>query len=110
MPNNSEISTMKTFEKVLESIVKITETLGGEKLVTISAVRPLLYKLLSIRLIENVSDSSIAKEMKKILMADLKEHSDEGLLNWACFLDPRFKALAFMAESDESCVAISIKE
>ena len=51
--------------------------------------------------------------MKKILMADLKDCYDEELLSLiskACFLDPRFKALAFMTESDRSCIAISIKE
>ena len=48
MPNDAEILMIETF-LVLEPILKITEMLGGEKLVAISAVRPLLYKLLSIR-------------------------------------------------------------
>ena len=43
MPNDAEISTMETFLEVLQPIVEITETLGGGKLVTISAVRPHLY-------------------------------------------------------------------
>jgi len=48
MPSDS---TMETFLEVLQPIVQITEILGDKKLVTISAVRPLLYKLLSIHLV-----------------------------------------------------------
>ena len=77
MPSNTEISTMETFLEVLQPIVEITETLGGEKLVTIPAVRPLLYKLLSIHLVETSSDSSLAKTMKKIVMSDLKDRYDD---------------------------------
>jgi len=42
MPSDSEISTMETFLKLLQPIVQITETLGGEKLVIISVARSLL--------------------------------------------------------------------
>ena len=50
---------MEIFLQVLLAIVEITETLGGEKLLTISAVKPLLHKPLSIHLVENFSDSSL---------------------------------------------------
>ena len=45
MPSDAEYSSMETFLQVLQPIVEITKTLSGEKLVTISAVRPLLHKL-----------------------------------------------------------------
>ena len=84
MPSDAEYSSMETFLQVLQPIVEITETLSGEKLVTISAVRPLLHKLLSIHLIEKPSDSSLAKEIKKILMIDLKDRynklNQQGIL------------------------------
>jgi len=73
MPSDAEYSLMETFLQVLQPIVEITETLGGEKLVTTSAVRPLLHKLSSIHLIDKPSDSSLAKKIKKILMIDLKD-------------------------------------
>ena len=76
MPSDAEYSSMETFLQVLQPIVEITGTLGGEKLVAISAVRPLLHKLLSIHLIEKPSDSSLAEEIKKILMIDLKNRYD----------------------------------
>jgi len=112
MPSDSEISTMETFFEVLQPIVQITEILGGEKLVTISAVRPLLYKLLSIHLVEKSSDSSVVKTMKNILLGDLKNHYDDAtsLINKACFLDPRFKALAFMIDSDKNFTIASVEE
>ena len=112
MPSDAEISTMETFLEVLQPIMEITETLGDEKLVTISAITPLLYKLLSIHLVENSSDSSLAKTMKKIMMGDLKDRYNDvmSLINKACFLDPRFKALAFMADSDKSFTIASMEE
>ena len=63
MPSDVEYSSMEIFLllQVLQPIVEITETLDGEKLVTISAVRPLIHKLLSIHLIEKPLDSSLAK-------------------------------------------------
>ena len=33
-----------------------------------------------------------------------------SLINKACFLDPRFKALVFMADSDKSCTISLVKE
>ena len=41
---------METFVEVLKPIVDITEAIGGEKLVTISMIKPLLHKLLSMHL------------------------------------------------------------
>ena len=59
---------------------------------------------LSIHLVENSSDSSLAKTMKKIMMGDLKDRYNDvmSLINKACFLDPRFKALAFMTDDDST--------
>ena len=109
MPSDAEYSSMETFLQVLKPIVEIKETLGGEKLVTISAVRPLLHKLLLKHLIDKPSDSSLAK---KILMIDLKDRNSDimSLINKVCFLDPRFKVLVFMADSDKSCTIALVKE
>ena len=45
-------------------------------------------------------------------MIDLKDRYDNimSLINKVCFLDPRFKALLFMADSDKSCTIASVKE
>ena len=55
MPSEAEIKVMETFIEVLKPIVEITEAIGGEKLVTISTITPLLHKLMSIHLVEKSS-------------------------------------------------------
>jgi len=63
-------------------------------------------------LVENSSNSSLAKAMKSVLMDDLKDQYNDvmGSINKACFLDPRFKALPFMTNSDKNCIATSVEE
>ena len=48
MPSEVEFAAMESFIKILKPLVELTETMGGQKWVTISAVRPFLYKLLHI--------------------------------------------------------------
>ena len=45
MPSEEEFAAilMESFIKILKPLVEITETMGGQKWVTISAVRPFLY-------------------------------------------------------------------
>jgi len=50
--------------EVFKPIVDITEAVGGEKLVTISTIKPLLHKLLSMHLIEKNTDTALAKNQK----------------------------------------------
>ena len=92
--------------------MKITEVIGGEKLETVLAVRPLLHKLLSLHLIEGSSDSPLAKTIKKTLMGDLKDHYNGvmNLINTACLLDPRFKALAFLADNDKKNIIKTVEK
>ena len=37
MPSDAEITVMKTLMEVLQPMVQVTEAIGGEKLVTVSA-------------------------------------------------------------------------
>ena len=88
--------------EIMRPIVEITEVIGGEKRVTISAVRPLLHKLMNKHLALKPSDATLAKNIKSALLSDLRSRyadvATETLLNKACFLDPRFKALTFLSE------------
>ena len=97
MPTDTEISTMEIFIEVLKPVVEITEAIGSEKSVTISTIRPLLYKLLSQKLLENPSDKPLAKTLKRAMLADLKDcyDSKEELLNKAYLLDLCCKAMYF---------------
>ena len=55
MPSDTKISTIEIFLEVFKPIVEITEAIGGEKLLIISTIKPLLHKLLSQHLIEKPS-------------------------------------------------------
>ena len=74
--------------------------------VTISTIGPLLYKLLSQKLPENLSDKHVAKTLKRATLADLKDRYDskEELLNKACLLDPRCKAMSFLSQTEQKSI------
>ena len=64
MPTDNEITVMETFVEIMQLITEITEVMGGEKLVTLSAVRLFLYKLLKKYLVVKPTDSNVSKEIK----------------------------------------------
>lgn len=70
MPTDTEISTMEAFVDVM----KQSQIIGGEKQVTFSAVRPLIYKLLTKYLCIAPEDSHVKKQIKKTVKVDLKNH------------------------------------
>ena len=113
MPSESEFSTMETFVAVMKSLVEITEAIGAQKWVTISAIRPLLHKLLNIEFQPASSDSSLKKSMKRVMHSNL-EHRYTGpkleALNKAAFLDPRFKLLKFLSEEERESTIAQIEE
>ena len=104
MPTDAEVTAMETFLDVMKPIVQITEVMGAEKWVSLTAVKPLLHKLTCKHLVDNPSDTHLKRSLKKAILADLEsrytDSSTADLINKACFLDPRFKALSFLAESD----------
>jgi len=114
MPTDTEISTMEAFVEVMKPIVEITEKVGGEKQVTLSAVRPLIYKLLGKYLHADPQDSRVKKEIKKAVKTDLENRYQdpqvEELLNKACFLDPRFKSLSFLPEVERRFIRSLLEE
>ena len=114
MPTDAEVTAMETFLDVMKPIVQITEVMGAEKWVSLTAVRPLLHKLTCKHLVDNPSDTHLKRSLKKAVLADLEsrytDSSTADLINKACFLDPRFKALSFLAESDRKEVIAAIEE
>ena len=65
MPTDTEISTIKDFVDVMKPIVEITEKIGGERQVTVSAVKPLVHKILTNYLEITAEDSRVKKEILK---------------------------------------------
>ena len=114
MPTDTEISTMEAFVDVMKPIVEITEKIGGEKQVTLSAVKPLIYKLLTNYLRVTPEDSRVKKEIKKAVKMDLENRYQdpqvEEVLNKACFLDPRFKSLSFLLEAERNFIISMVED
>lgn len=61
MPSDQETATMEVFMEVLKPRFQITEVIGGEKRVTISAVRLLLHMVLCQHLVEQPSDAHLTQ-------------------------------------------------
>ena len=105
MPHDSEVATMEVYWAIMKPIANITDVIGREKHVSISAVRSLIYKLRNCYLEINTSEKSLEKAMKTAMYTKLLlyyNHNVQSLeiLNIAAFLDPHFKSLSFLEEED----------
>ena len=114
IPTDADITAMEVFIEVMDPFVKITEIMGAESWVTISAVRPLIHKLLHHHLPESSSDARLKKEVKKSILMRLKEcyasSSASNILDKACFLDPQFKSLTFLTQQERDSIVHQIEE
>ena len=113
MPSDGEFTTLESFVKVMQPLVQITEAIGAEKWVTISAVRPLLHKLLSGVFLVGEQDTQLERSMKVTMYTDLVTRYTSELqmmLNIASFLDPRFRALLFLPEEEKLAVISKVEK
>ena len=98
----AKIIVIKTLMKFLQPMVQITGAIGGEKLAIVSAVRPYCInfshctwlKVLQIQHLLNYKETLDGKPYSGVM----------NLIKTVCLLDPRFKALAFLAENDKKNV------
>ena len=113
MPSDGEFTTLESFVKVMCPIVRITEAIGAEKWVTISAVRLLLYTLLSGLFCIAEEDTNLKKSMKLAMHSNLATRYTGDLLmmlNIAAFLDPRFRALSFLSGEEKLAVLSAVEK
>ena len=115
MPHDSEVATMEVYRAIMKPIADITDVIGGEKHISISAVRPLIYKLHNCYLKINASEKSFEKAMKTAMCTKLLQYYDHNvqsseILNIAAFLDPRFKSLNFLEEEDRIATRLKVQE
>ena len=107
MPSDGEFTVMESYVKVMKPLVEITEIMGAQKWVTISAVRPLLHKLLKVSFEPSVRDSAVERSMKQAMKQNLTyryQGTTTEFLNKACFLDPRFRSLPFLSSDEKEVV------
>ena len=101
MPHDSEVATMEVYWAIMKPITDITDVIGKEKHISISAVRPLIYKLRNCYLKIYASERSLEKVMlevmKTAMCTKLLQYYDHNvksskILNIAAFLDLHFKS------------------
>ena len=112
MPSDDEFATMESFVKTMKPLVEITEVMGAEKWITISAVRPLLHKVLNTYLQPSSSDTTVEKAMKQAMLQNLStRYTGEisSLPNTATFLDPCFKNLSFLSEDQQQEIFVNVE-
>ena len=85
-------AVLETIHDILKPLSFLTDALAGEKEVTASVVFPVFKKTLPV---DNDKDTTLAKEVKRIISSDLESRYMEtevsDVLDFASFLDPRFK-------------------
>ena len=67
MPSDTEFSYICTSNETSGN-----EAIGAEKWVTISTVKPVLYKLLESHLVNKSDDNALAKRIKSAMLSDLQ--------------------------------------
>ena len=88
---------MESIDKTLSSLKKMTDLLSGEDYVTISAIKPMLQHIFEDVLKSEENDTTLTKDMRKIIKDDLEVHYSSAsgeinlVMNIANFVDPRFK-------------------
>ena len=113
MPHDNEVTTMEVYQAIVKPIAEITGVIVGEKHVSFSAVRPLIYKLYNSYLKVNTTDHSVGKSMKTAMYTKLLQYYNGqalDILNIAAFLDSRFKSLSFLEEVDKVSSCLTVRE
>lgn len=102
IPTWQDFDVMDSTLAALGPLGELTDALSTEKIVTISAVRPLLSRLSQEILREKDTDSSLTAQMQRAVRVDFEDRCGDSnlstLLDVCTYLDPWFK----QAEPDTS--------
>ena len=98
--------------------MQISEVMGTQRWVTITARGPLFHKLTTKHLNANKSDSKLVKAMNCAMLSKLQDHymdldSSKKKINKiqqkVTSLDPRFKALSYLPEQAKEEIKTRLK-
>ena len=107
-PSASEWESMEELVPVLEPFLEATKLLSYEQQPSVSVVEPVLAFLFQKLQATDGRQKHVAKvvaaDPKKAIQSRLVDCDDTDLRRIASFLDPRFKDLAFLPESDQQLV------
>ena len=94
IPTWQDIDVLESIQAALGPLADFTDMLSGENFVTMSTILPVLHILKNEVLKESENDTQLTKDIKGRILTSMEDkYSDpdvSGLLNVACFLDPRF--------------------
>ncbi|XP_053307988.1 E3 SUMO-protein ligase ZBED1-like [Spea bombifrons] len=97
-------SVLQDMVDILKPLAIATSTFTKDQFAGLSLVKPVITSLLYKHLAPNEWDSEFSKNIKKAIHEDLSfKFSDcevNQVLNLACALDPRFRGLDFLSQSD----------
>lgn len=95
MPKDADIAVLEQLCQLLDPLNTFTDALCSETRVTLSAIKPVLDHITGDVLEESEQDSVLLKNMKQAIRQDLTsrytEEKAKGVMQMACFMDPRFK-------------------
>ena len=96
IPTWQDIEVLEAIDAALKPLVDFTDIMSSSDYVTISALKPILYRLEQQELAAKDSDLPLTKSIRNATFKHLQENylGEETLLlmNVTCFLDPRYKA------------------
>ena len=97
VPKWQDIEVLEAVDAALSPLAQFTDLMCASKYVTISALKPVLYRLKHEELAVGEKDLPLTASIKKNIMKYLEDKyaSDEKqqLMNVTCFLDPRYKVI-----------------
>ena len=100
LPKDTECRLLEGVLKVLKPFKDVTVQVSAEKYVTTSAIQPLIHhltqKALRVEDADSLAIKSMKQEMAKNLQSRYQEPAVKELLDFACFVDPRFKSMPFL--------------
>ncbi|XP_069763739.1 E3 SUMO-protein ligase ZBED1-like [Narcine bancroftii] len=89
---------------ILKPLAIATSTFIKERFSSLSLVKPILTSLIYKHLASSENDSELAHDMKHAICMDLSQwYADQEVnqvLNLACALDPRFRGLDFLGQTE----------
>lgn len=95
VPKWQDIEVLEAVDAALAPLAQFTDIMCGSKYVTISALKPILYRLGEQELAEKDGELPLTTTLKKSIMKGLQaKYANEEkqlLMNVTCFLDPRYK-------------------
>lgn len=106
MPKDNDIIVLEEVSQLLCPLHDFTDVLASERQVTLSSLKPVLEHINSELLENQEEDSTLTKQMKRVMREDLLlqlRYTEEmkNVLNISSFVDPRFKGS--FAETVKAC-------